>query len=65
MALVYADEEVAEAPVIETPVVDEPVIEVFYDVSPQTADLRNVLWTFIITVSAGAVLVVAFRKEFQ
>ena len=59
MALVYADEVVAEAPIIEPEVVLNDG-----DVSPQTADLKNVLWTFIITVSAGAVLAVAFRKEF-
>jgi hypothetical protein len=60
MALVYADEDVLEAPIIEPEVVLNDG-----DASPQTADLRNVLWTFIITVSAGAILVVAFRKEFQ
>ncbi len=65
MALVYADEEVVEAPVIEAPIIEPEVVLNDGDVSPQTADLRNVLWTFIITVSAGAVLVVAFRKEFQ
>ncbi len=65
MALVYADEEVVEAPVIEAPIIEPEVVLNDGDVSPQTADLRNVLWTFIITVSAGAILVVAFRKEFQ
>ena len=62
MALVYADEAVAETPIVEDPVI-EPAYN--YDVSPETADLRNILWAFIITVSAGAVLVVTFRKEFQ
>lgn len=62
MALVYADEVVAETPIVEEPVI-EPAYN--YDVSPETADLRNILWAFIITVSAGAVLVVTFRKEFQ
>ena len=62
MALVYADEAVAETPIVEDPVI-EPANN--YDVSPETADLRNILWAFIITVSAGAVLVVTFRKEFQ
>ncbi|WP_031557553.1 hypothetical protein [Lachnospira multipara] len=65
MALVYADEEVVEAPVIEAAIIEPEVVLNDGDVSPETADLRNVLWAFIITVSAGAVLVVAFRKEFQ
>ena len=65
MALVYADQEVVEAPVIEAAIIEPEVVLNDGDVSPQTADLRNVLWAFIITVSAGAVLVVAFRKEFQ
>lgn len=64
MALVYADEEVVEAPVIEAAIIEPEVVLNDGDASPQTADLRNVLWTFIITVSAGAVLAVAFRKEF-